>query len=106
MEIHKVLNLLPALFAGIILGVLFFVGLWYTVRIGLHSIKNTWIFIVSLILRMAIVVIGFYYIGADSWQKMLTCLLGFLLARIVITRITKYDKQTKPGIIKKASNEN
>ncbi|MCM4168074.1 ATP synthase subunit I [Arenibacter sp. H213] len=102
----EVLNLLPALLAGIILGVLFFGGLWYTVRIGLHSKRTTLIFIGSLIIRMAVVVIGFYYVGADSWQKMLACLGGFLIARILITRITKYDKQSKPTFIKEASNEN
>lgn len=105
MEMNEVINLLPALFAGIILGVLFFGGLWYTVRLGMRSNKSSVIFIGSFILRMAIVLLGFYYVGANNWQKMLACLGGFLIARMVITRIQKKDIQTKATFIKEASNE-
>lgn len=106
MTISEVINLLPALIAGIILGILFFGGLWYTVRIGLRSKKSGLIFIVSLFLRMGIVLLGFYFVGANNWQKMLVCLGGFLLARIVITRVTiKYDKE-KVVLINEVSDEN
>lgn len=103
---NEVISLLPALFAGIILGILFFGGLWYTVRIGLRSKNSALIFIGSLIIRMAIVLLGFYYVGANNWQKMLVCLGGFLIARIVIARITKRDKQTKATFTKQVSDEN
>ncbi|WP_073216487.1 ATP synthase subunit I [Aequorivita viscosa] len=103
---NEVLSLLPAVFAGIVLGVLFFGGLWLTVRKGLDSKNATLIFMGSLIIRMAIVLLGFYYVGADNWQKMMACLGGFLIARIVITRITKKEIQTKPTIIKKVNDEN
>ncbi|MDD3721131.1 MAG: ATP synthase subunit I [Lutibacter sp.] len=106
MEINEVLNLLPAVFVGIVLGIIFFGGLWLTVRKGLGSKRSTLIFMGSLVIRMAIVVIGFYYVGGDNWQKMLACLLGFLIARIVITRITKMDKQAKNVFIKEVSDEN
>ncbi|SDW03896.1 F1/F0 ATPase, subunit 2 [Aequorivita viscosa] len=106
MEMNEVLSLLPAVFAGIVLGVLFFGGLWLTVRKGLDSKNATLIFMGSLIIRMAIVLLGFYYVGADNWQKMMACLGGFLIARIVITRITKKEIQTKPTIIKKVNDEN
>lgn len=103
---NEILSLLPAVFAGIVLGVLFFGGLWLTVRKGLDSKNATLIFMGSLIIRMAIVLLGFYYVGADNWQKMMACLGGFLIARIVITRITKKEIQTKPTIIKKVNDEN
>ncbi|HLW31798.1 MAG TPA: ATP synthase subunit I [Aequorivita sp.] len=103
---NEVLSLLPAVFAGIVLGVLFFGGLWLTVRKGLDSKNATLIFMGSLVVRMAIVLLGFYYVGADNWQKMMACLGGFLIARIVITRITKKEIQTKPTIIKEVNDEN
>lgn len=106
MEMNEVIGLLPALFAGIILGVLFFGGLLLTVRIGLSSKRPTFIFLGSMIIRMAIVVIGFYYVGGDSWQKILVCLGGFLIARIVITRIAKRDKQAETVSLKEVSDEN
>lgn len=103
---NKILSLLPALFGGIVLGVLFFGGLWLTVRKGLNSKKPTLIFMGSLVIRMAIVVAGFYFIGANNWKNMLVCLGGFLIARIAITRITKKDMQAKNIFLKKASDEN
>lgn len=103
---NKVLSLLPVLFAGIVLGILFFGGLWLTVRLGLNSKRPTLIFMGSLFLRMGIVLAGFYYIGADSWEKMLALLGGFLIARIAITRITKKQRPEKTVFIKEESDEN
>ncbi|HLV92997.1 MAG TPA: ATP synthase subunit I [Aequorivita sp.] len=106
METNEVLGLLPAVFAGIILGVLFFGGLWLTVRKGLNSKKPTLIFMGSLVIRMAIVIAGFYFVGADNWQKMLACLGGFLIARIIVTRFTKKYKQSEPVLVKEINDEN
>lgn len=106
MEMNEVISLLPALFVGIILGILFFGGLLLTVRLGLSSKHTTLIFLASMIIRMAMVILGFYYIGGDNWKKMLVCLGGFLIARIAITQITKKDKQAKPEFIKEVSDEN
>lgn len=95
MEWNELMDLFLALVAGAALGVIFFGGLWYTVRLGLRSKQSALIFAGSLIIRMAIVLAGFYYIGANSWQKMLAGLVGFLLTRIIITRITQKDDTSK-----------
>lgn len=84
----ELIRLLPAFATGVILGMIFFGGLWLTVKYGLRAKKTVLIFTGSFIIRMAIILLGFYYVGANSWQKMLVCLLGFLMARFVITRIT------------------
>ncbi|WP_026814146.1 ATP synthase subunit I [Arenibacter certesii] len=102
---NDVIIVIPALFAGIVLGVVFFGGLWYTVRVGLRSSKAGLIFTGSLILRMLIILLGFYYIGANSWQKMLACLVGFLIARVVITRYTHKQKSLETPIINQMSDE-
>ena len=103
---NEMLNLLPAMLGGIALGILFFGGLWLTVRKGIDSKRPAFIFLGSLIIRMGIVIIGFYYVGANSWQMMLACLGGFLIARIAIFHLTKKDKQTKAVFIKEVSDEN
>lgn len=105
MTTTEVLYLLPALVAGMILGVIFFGGLWLTVSRGLRSKKAALIFIGSFILRMAIILPGFYFVGGDNWQRMLASLAGFLIARTVITRITQKNKQSKQELIKEVSNE-
>ena len=98
---NETVSLLLALLAGIGFGILFFGGLWLTVRKGLNSKSPTLIFMGSLILRVVLIVVGFYYVGANSWQRMLVCLLGFLIARIAITRMTNKDKQVEAIVNKR-----
>lgn len=103
---NEIVSLLPSLIGGIVLGILFFGGLWLTIRKGIHSKRPTLLFFSSLIIRLTIVVFGFYYIGANSWVRILVCLAGFLIARVVITRITIKDKQAEVKWINKENDEN
>ena len=85
---NEMLNLLLAIAAGIILGVIFFGGLWWTVRKGLSSPRPALLFLGSLIVRMSVVVLGFYFVGQGEWKQTVACLLGFLLARVAVMRWT------------------
>lgn len=80
---------LGALLAGFSLGALFFGGLWWTVRrAGASSVPARW-FVGSLVVRTAVVLAGFYAIGAGQPVRMGFCLLGFLLARGAVLRVTR-----------------
>jgi len=103
---NEIMSLLPALLGGIVLGVLFFGGLWLTIRKGIHSKRPTLLFMGSLVTRLAIVVLGFYYVGANSWLRILVCLAGFLIARALITRITIKGKQAEVKWVNEGSDEN
>lgn len=84
-------DLLPmalVLAAGMSLGVLFFGGLWWTVRKGLAARQPALWFGTSLLLRTAIVLAGFYFVGGPDWRRLLLCLLGFIIARSIVTRWT------------------
>ncbi len=107
MQISEIIDLLLALLAGMTLGLVFFGGLWLTVRKGLQF-KNSavFIFMASLLVRTAIVVLGFYYVAAGSWQKMLLCLAGFLIARVVIVRQQNKQQPIETTVVKPESNEN
>ena len=79
------LILLVALVMGVLLGALFFGGLWWTVRRSLASQRPAlWIFS-SLLLRMGITLAGFYLVGGGHWERLLLCLFGFLVVRLFIT---------------------
>lgn len=83
------------LLAGVLLGALFFGTLWWTVQKGLTSkIPVLWFF-GSTLLRMSFTLAGFYLVARGDWRKLLVCLLGFVIARIVVTRLTR---TTKNGI--------
>jgi F1F0 ATPase subunit 2 len=49
----------------------------------------------STLLRMTLAVAGFYFTSCGDWRKLLVCLLGFVIARVVVTRLTR---TTKKGI--------
>ena len=81
-----VISLGPALVEGMLLGLFFFVGLWWTVR-KLDSTKHVaLLFLGSLLIRTSIVVLGFYFILGDDWQRLVVGLFGFVIARIIVTR--------------------
>jgi F1F0 ATPase subunit 2 len=78
-----------ALVAGILLGVIFFGGLWWTVRRGVSSKSPALWFPGSRLLRMSLALAGFYFIGRGDWQRLVSCLLGFILARFIVLRLTR-----------------
>ena len=78
-----------SLLIGVLLGVCFFGGLWWTVQKGLTSSRPALWFFGSTLLRTAIVLAGFYFVGCGDWRRLLICLLGFLIGRVLVTRLTR-----------------
>ena len=60
-----------ALVAGVLLGAIFFGGLWWTVRKGVSSKQPALWFFGSLLLRMSIALAGFYFVGRGHWERLL-----------------------------------
>ena len=81
--------ILAALAIGMFLGVLFFGGLWWTVRRGLTAANPALWFGVSALSRMAITLSGLYYVARAGWPSLLACLCGLLIARVATTRLTR-----------------
>lgn len=81
-----VLGIAGALAVGIVLGLAYLWGLWYTIR-RQASVGNPGLWmLVSLLARLTLLLGGFYLVGAGSWQRLLACLAGFALARLIMTR--------------------
>ena len=59
---NEFLILVVALVAGLLLGAVFFGGLWWTVRNGVSSKHAALWFLGSMLLRMGIVLFGFYFV--------------------------------------------
>jgi len=74
--------------AGGLLGLLFFGGLWWTVRRAVDSPRPALWVGGSLLLRLACVVAGFVVVSAGDWRRMLSSLLGFWAARWLVVRLT------------------
>ncbi len=86
---NETLSVILAFVAGIALGVIFFGGLWFTVKkLITAKVPALWM-VGSFILRVGMVLLGFYFIGAGNWQRLLICLLGFIAARFIVIHFTK-----------------
>ena len=82
-------TLLLTVLAGGALGAMYFGGLWWTVQRSLASPQPAlWVFS-SLMVRMALTLAGFYWLGGGRWELMLACLAGFLIARSIVIRVTR-----------------
>jgi F1F0 ATPase subunit 2 len=85
---NEALSLAPAMVTGVLLGVMFFGGLWWTIRKSVSFKRPALWFFGSLLLRMGIALAGFYFVSGGHWERLLVCLLGFVLARLIVTRLT------------------
>lgn len=70
--------------AGGLLGTFFFLGLWWTVYKGISCKQPILWFLGSLLLRTGIVLTSFYLISDGRWERLLACLIGFIIARFVV----------------------
>jgi F1F0 ATPase subunit 2 len=92
---NEALSQASALAAGVLFGVFFFGGLWWTVRQGISSKRVALWFLGSMLLRTCTVLLGFYFVSGGDWKRLLASLLGFFIARLVVTRLTRAAQQ--PG---------
>ncbi len=84
--------------AGGALGAVFFGGLWWTVRAGVAARHPARLFLGSLLVRMGIALAGFYVVSRGQWERLLLCLVGFIIARFVVIRLTRTrDSQAAPA---------
>jgi F1F0 ATPase subunit 2 len=86
---NEILNLVLPFGAGILLGGIFYGGLWWTIRKAVLSKHTAFWFLGSLIVRMSITLTGFYFASEGQWQRVLISIVGFALARMAVTRLTQ-----------------
>ena len=86
---NEPLSLVLALIMGVVLGAIFFGGLWWTVRTCVLAKQPAlWLF-GSGLLRMTVALAGFYFVTHGHWERLLVCLFGFVMARVIVTRLTR-----------------
>jgi len=86
-----------SLVAGLVLGLVYFGGLWLTVRGVTTTRRPVLLFAASFIGRTALVVAGMYLVMDGSWQRMLACLAGFVIVRQVMVSRLRPDGAAQVG---------
>jgi F1F0 ATPase subunit 2 len=92
------IDALLATAAGFVLGGLFYGGLWWTVR-HLSEFRHPALTLLgSGVLRVAVVLAGFYAVAGGDWRRVLLCLLGFLIARLAVTWATRLPSPSTTAV--------
>ncbi len=98
---NEVVTIILVFVSGALLGVLFFGGLWLTVKKSVTVKRPALLIFSSFFLRIGITMIGFYVISGDNWQGLLISLLGFIVARFAVLYFTKKIDSKKWNLTKK-----
>ena len=93
---NETIYMVLAMIAGLMLGILFFGGLWFTVKKAMAAKTPALWILGSFIVRMAITLAGFYYASSGNWKRLLVCVGSFIAARFLVIHFTKptVEKQT------------
>ncbi|MDH5258050.1 MAG: ATP synthase subunit I [Gammaproteobacteria bacterium] len=82
-------------FAGGMLGLFYFGGLWFFVK-KINSWKYPALAMsLSMLIRLVVTVAGFYWLTGGQWLKLVMTLTGFLVIRLILVRRYGPDKIQK-----------
>jgi len=72
--------------AGLVLGAFYFIALWRTVKKIPDTPSPVRLMLGSFVLRMALLLPGFYFVMSGHWERLIMALIGFILMRKLLTR--------------------
>jgi len=84
--IEHSLAVIGTLLWGLLLGLVYFGGLWLTVRRLTTGKHQAIVMLGSFVIRNALMVIGFFPVIRQGWQTTLICLAGIIIVRFILIR--------------------
>ncbi len=75
-----------SLLAGAAIGAGYFRALWWTIERLSHARRPALLLLGSSFARIVMAVGLFWVISGGRWQRLLACVLGFMIARLVMIR--------------------
>jgi F1F0 ATPase subunit 2 len=91
--------------AGLLLGAMYFGGLWWTVRRGVSSAHPARLFLGSLLIRAGVALAGFYLVGRGHWERMALCLVAFIVARETVKALTRPPVERRDATVAEVGHE-
>ena len=86
---NEILMIVLALITGVVLGIIFFYGLWLTVKKAVTAkIPALWI-LGSFLIRTSVILLGIYYVGNIDIKNYIICGVGFVIGRYMMRAFTK-----------------
>lgn len=85
MTLTTMMILMASFAAGLVLGGFYFIALWQTVRRLPATVSPARLMLGSLVLRMALLSTGFYFVMGGHWERLAAAMLGFIVIRKILT---------------------
>jgi F1F0 ATPase subunit 2 len=85
MTLTTMMILMAAFAAGLVLGGFYFIALWQTVCRLPATGSPARLMLGSLVLRMAVLSAGFYFVMGGHWERLAAAMLGFTVIRKILT---------------------
>lgn len=79
----EILLLLGAAAGGVLLGLFYYLGLWFTLKRLSASPRPALLVLISFLFRLAVTLVGLYWITGGEGLRLIVALLGLLLARFI-----------------------
>ena len=92
MTFEAIWRIVGSFFGGTVLGFCYFGGLWITLKTTIGKRRAPYRLAVSFVVRLALVLAGFYWVMRLDLRLFFCTLAGFFLARIVLTRVLGREK--------------
>lgn len=83
---HKTVSLIIPFFWGAATGLVFYGGLWWTVKRLPFARHPSGLSVISFIVRTGFALTVFYLVMAGRWERISVCLIGFITARTLLVR--------------------
>ena len=71
---------------GAVLGAVYLAALWINVQQITRARRPGVVLAIGAAARITFLLGAFYLVTGGDWQRLVACLLGFLLARLIVTR--------------------
>lgn len=94
----NVSDLFLAFVSGLAVGLFFFGGLWLTLCKAPRVRYPGLLSFGSFLGRMIITLLAFYFVMGAQWQRLPACMGGFLVMRMVLTRLLHPDRKSIDSI--------
>ena len=88
-----IFHLLLSFSAGAGIGILFFGGLWWTVRRLETAERPALLTVSSFFVRTGLTVLGLYYIMGGQWERLISALLGIMVIRFLMVRLLSPQRE-------------
>lgn len=73
--------------AGVALGGFYFGSLWWVVQQAAIARRPEFLLLASFVVRTVITLTGLFVVMGGRWERIMACMIGFLLARTVLVQI-------------------